>query len=141
MEDSLRRLQWHMWFRWREESRSSGSMDLTAAELDYLYLIIAAETPLRLADLAKQMRVSPASASVMVRKLQRAGYLDKLPDSTDGRSILIAPTARCGALEAEEQSIYAETATRMASALTADELLDLDRLLQKACSSLEPPKT
>ncbi|WP_210271776.1 MarR family transcriptional regulator [Peteryoungia desertarenae] len=116
-------------------------MDLTAAELDYLYLIIAAETPLRLADLAKQMRVSPASASVMVRKLQRAGYLDKLPDSTDGRSILIAPTARCGALEAEEQSIYAETATRMASALTADELLDLDRLLQKACSSLEPPKT
>ena len=31
-------------------------MDLTATELDYLYVVIAADKPLRLADLADQMR-------------------------------------------------------------------------------------
>lgn len=137
LEESLRCLQWHMWFRWREESQKSGSMDLTATELDYLYLVIAAEKPLRLADLADQMRVSRASASVMVRKLHLRGYLDKLSDTGDGRSVLLAPTARCSALVAEEKSIYAETAERISRALTPDELEDLDRLLKKARGTLE----
>lgn len=137
LEESLRCLQWHMWFRWREEARRSGSMDLTGTELDYLYLVIAANEPVRLGDLADQMRVSRASASVMVRKLHQKGYLNKIADAADGRSVFVTPTAMCGALVAEEKSIYTETAERISRALTAEELADLDRLLIKARGSLE----
>lgn len=137
LEESLRCLQWHMWFRWREESQKSNSMELSATELDYLYVVITAKEPLRLGEVAEQMRVSRASASVMVQKLRQKGYLNKSPDTVDGRSVFITPTAKCSALEAEERSIYAETAERISLALTAAELADLDRLLKKARGNLE----
>ncbi len=112
-------------------------MELSATELDYLYVVTVARQPLRLGEVAEQMRVSRASASVMVQKLQQRGYLNKTPDTADGRSVFITPTAKCSALEAEERSIYAETARRISLALTAAELADLDRLLKKARGSLE----
>jgi DNA-binding MarR family transcriptional regulator len=126
-----------MWFQWREESQESNSMELSATELDYLYVVIAAKQPLRLGAIAEQMRVSRASASIMVQKLQQRGYLKKTPDPSDARSVCVTPTDKCRALEVEEKSIYTETARRISDALTATELEELDRLLKKARSNLE----
>ncbi|MCY1708981.1 MarR family winged helix-turn-helix transcriptional regulator [Pannonibacter sp. SL95] len=136
LEESLRCLQWHMWFRWREESRRSGSMDLTPNELDYLYALLGAGRPIRLGELAARMQVTPASASAMVRKLEARGYISRSASGEDARSVLLAPTPKCQALEAEEQTIYADTASRLAAMLEPQELAELSRLLAKARGNL-----
>ncbi|NBN62471.1 MarR family transcriptional regulator [Microvirga tunisiensis] len=130
--ESLRCLQWHMWFRWREESRRTGSMELTPNELDYLYALLGAGRPIRLGELAGRMQVTAASASSMVRKLEARGYISRSSGDADGRSVLLAPTPKCQALEEEERSIYADTAARLAAMLEPEELAELDRLLAKA---------
>lgn len=136
LQESLRCLQWHMWFRWREESRRSGSMDLTPNELDYLYALLGAGRPIRLGELAKRMQVTPASASTMARKLEGRGYINRRPSGEDARSVLLEPTRKCQALEQEERSIYADTAARIAARLDPQELAELSRLLAKARGNL-----
>lgn len=52
----------------------------------------------RLTDLADRANLSMAACSELVNDLQRLGYLERLPDPTDGRAKLIHPTARGRAL-------------------------------------------
>lgn len=73
LQDSIRRLQWHLWRLWRQESQKSGSMDLTSTEYDYLDVVAWHPEGLRLTDLAERMGVSKASASAMASKLEARG--------------------------------------------------------------------
>ena len=99
LQDSIRRLQWHLWRLWRQESQKSGSMDLTSTEYDYLDVVAWHPEGLRLTDLAERMGVSKASASAMASKLEARGYLDRTPDPEDKRASLIRPTPKTAALE------------------------------------------
>ncbi|TBM25969.1 MarR family winged helix-turn-helix transcriptional regulator [Hafnia paralvei] len=136
MINDLKKLQWHLWFCWREVSRQSGSMELTNSEFDYLYALLEHPQGVRLTELAECMKVSKASASAMVSKLESRGYIQRVPCSDDGRATLLQVTKKGTALEKEEMDIYTETAQKMASALTPEERQQFELLLHKACHGL-----
>lgn len=137
LTESLKWLQWHMWDLWRESARRSGSMDLTNSEFDYLYALISRREGMRLTELAACMKVSKASASAMVSKLERRGYIRRVPCPNDGRAVRLQATKKAAALEKEELDIYAAMARTLSAELDDAELAQLSRLLAKACVNLK----
>lgn len=55
---------------------------------------IAREGPLRAGDLAAREGLAPASLSRVLAVLVGEGYVDRQPDPSDGRSVLVTTTAR-----------------------------------------------
>ena len=68
----------------------------------------------RVSDLAEQARVTKQSAAFLVEQLETAGYVERVPDPTDGRARLVRLTSRAGrvarAADAEVQRVLAEWA-------------------------------
>ena len=68
----------------------------------------------RLSVLAERAQVAKQTATALVDKLERAGYVERVPDPTDGRARLVRLTARAEAAiphaRAEEDRIEEESA-------------------------------
>lgn len=68
----------------------------------------------RVSDLAAQARVAKQSAAFLVEQLERAGYVERIPDPADGRARLVrlTPKARpvTRAAGAEVERVLAEWA-------------------------------
>src|SRR6476619_6761464 len=66
----------------------------------------------RLTDLAEQAQVTKQTASALVDRLENAGYVERVPDPTDGRARLVRLTDKAQALmpvaRAEEAQIERE---------------------------------
>ena len=68
----------------------------------------------RVSDLAEQARVTKQSAAFLVEQLEAAGYVERVPDPTDGRARLVRLTGRARrvarAADAEVERVLAEWA-------------------------------
>ena len=68
----------------------------------------------RVSDLAEQARVTKQSAAFLVEQLEAAGYVERVPDPTDGRARLVRLTPRAQrvarAADAEVQRVLTEWA-------------------------------
>lgn len=68
----------------------------------------------RVSDLAEQARVTKQTAAFLVEQLEKAGYVERVPDPTDGRARLVRLTTRARpvvqAANAEVQRVLAEWA-------------------------------
>ena len=68
----------------------------------------------RVSDLAEQARVTKQSAAFLVEQLETAGYVERVPDPTDGRARLVRLTTRARrvarAADAEVQRVLNEWA-------------------------------
>jgi len=66
----------------------------------------------RLSVLAERAQIAKQTATALVDKLERAGYVERVPDPSDGRARLVRLTARAEAAlplaRAEEERIEAE---------------------------------
>jgi len=66
----------------------------------------------RVTDLAEQARVTKQSAAFLVEQLEAAGYVERVPDPTDGRARLVRLTSRARrvvqAADAEVERVLAE---------------------------------
>lgn len=66
----------------------------------------------RLTDLAEQAQVTKQTATAIVDRLEHAGYVERVPDPTDGRARLVRLTGKAEALlpiaRAEERRIEQE---------------------------------
>ncbi len=66
----------------------------------------------RVTDLAEQARVAKQSAAFLVEQLETAGYVERVPDPTDGRARLVRLTPRARpvveAANAEVRRVLAE---------------------------------
>ena len=66
----------------------------------------------RLSVLADRAQIAKQTATALVDKLERAGYVERVPDPSDGRARLVRMTARAKAIvpiaRAEEARIEAE---------------------------------
>ena len=72
----------------------------------------------RVSDLALQARVTKQTAAHLVEQLEKAGYVDRVPDPTDGRARLVRLTARVQPLvaiaNAEVERVLGEWADHVA---------------------------
>lgn len=74
----------------------AGHRDITLAQARLLARV--ADGGSRLVDLAAQARVAKQSASHLVDQLEASGYVERVPDPTDGRARLVRLTARARAV-------------------------------------------
>jgi DNA-binding MarR family transcriptional regulator len=71
---------------------AAGATDITPAQARLAARIGPDGT--RLSDLAEQARVTKQSAGFLVDQLETAGYVERVPDPSDGRARLIRLTGR-----------------------------------------------
>ncbi len=71
----------------------------------------------RVSELAEQARVTKQSAAFLVEQLEKAGYVERVPDPTDGRARLVRLTRRARrvaqAADAEVQRVLTEWADHL----------------------------
>ena len=92
-----------------EASRTSGFDDVTIAQSRLLMGVDPDGT--RLSVLAARAQIAKQTATALVDKLERAGYVERVPDPSDGRARLVRMTPRAEAIpyaRAEEDRIEAE---------------------------------
>lgn len=71
---------------------AAGSTDITLAQARVAMRIGPGGT--RISELAEQARVTKQTAGFLVEQLEAAGYVEKVPDPTDGRARLVRLTSR-----------------------------------------------
>lgn len=123
----------------RMRGRVRDEMGMGEKDLLALRLLLGAQSRgeiLRQKDLAAQLDITAASASAMVDRLVRDGYVDRVPHPDDRRSFAIVPTAHGdqevrSTLQAMHQRMYA-----VAESLAPDERVAVAKFLRGVNDSL-----
>lgn len=112
--------------------RTGAEMGIGDSDLLALRLVLdntAAERPTAVKDVGVYLGVSSASASALVDRLVRGGFIERRPSSTDRRSTELVPTP---AALGEAGQLIAATYDRLAAAtaeLSPDEAATVTRFL------------
>jgi DNA-binding MarR family transcriptional regulator len=109
---------------------------------------VCREGPIRLTTLAAKEAVSQPSMTQLIQRLERLGYVTRLPDPDDGRAALIGVTEHGQMLLDDRKRVRRERLTALITTLTPDEASALQvsarvalpvlcRLVENADCSLE----
>jgi DNA-binding MarR family transcriptional regulator len=115
---------------------AAGITDITLAQARIAARI--APDGSRVADLAGQARVTKQSAASLVEQLEKAAYVERVPDPTDGRARLVRWTPRlqrvAEAADAELARVLAERADQVGE----DRLQQLHEILRDLRGITDP---
>ena len=89
-----------------ETLQARGFDDITLAQARVAQRI--SEHGNRITDLAEQARVTKQTASHLVEQLERAGYVERVPDPTDARARLVRMAPRGAAAVAAAREVEEE---------------------------------
>ncbi|WP_132743253.1 MarR family winged helix-turn-helix transcriptional regulator [Vibrio crassostreae] len=117
---------------WRTQVNEDPICQLSFNEYDYLKVIQSSPEPIRLTDLAIEMRVTKPSATTMVQRLERKGLVERKASLEDARSKLVVLTSKAEVGLEEESKIYQVMAQILESRLSEQESQQLNLLLNKA---------
>lgn len=92
----------------------------------------------RLTDLAEQAQVTKQTAGFLVDQLERAGYVERVPDPTDGRARLVRLSARGQRATAVANAVAAEVETEWARHLGPRATVQLRRALTRLREITDP---
>lgn len=110
-----------------QELAAAGFDDLTPAQARVFQRI--ADDGSRLTELAEQAAITKQSAGFLVDQLERAGYVTRVADPTDGRARLIRVADRgVGSVELSRGTV-AEVEAEWTAHLGADRMVQLRRIL------------
>lgn len=109
---------------------AAADLGLTLSQYDILEALRHRGTLGQLA-LGQLVGIDPASTAAIVRRLEAAGLLTRLPDPTDGRRRLICLTEPGERIEARAVDVANATAQRLLAPLTRDECALLVTLLSR----------
>ena len=87
------------------------------------------EDGLRMGELARRARLSKQTMTEMVRRLERAGLVERRGDPTDGRASLVFLTDRSRAFEPVALAVLAELDRLLRRRLTARAVAELKQTL------------
>jgi DNA-binding MarR family transcriptional regulator len=93
--------------------------------------VVAHHEPTRLGVVAEHLRIAPRSATEVVDGLESRGLVQRQPDPSDRRAVLVAPTAEGRRVLREIDRARARDSSEHLAVLTADEQEHLARLLRK----------
>ncbi|ABR54047.1 transcriptional regulator, MarR family [Methanococcus vannielii SB] len=104
--------------------------ELTMSDREYIGVIKKLKRP-KLSEIAKSMGYTKTSVTNMVTKLENKGYLKRIKSKTDKREIIIELTEKGEALFKWDIEMYQRTLEEMKNALTSEELLIYEVLMEK----------
>ncbi|TWG12320.1 MarR family winged helix-turn-helix transcriptional regulator [Actinoplanes teichomyceticus] len=88
---------------------------------------LADEGPGRVSDLARLTRASQPGMTQLIGRMERSGLVQRVPDPTDGRGVLVGVTGAGRQMLARTYAHYAETLDRLFERLQPD---DSDAILR-----------
>jgi DNA-binding MarR family transcriptional regulator len=108
-------------------------LGLTYAQARVLRLVAAEGRPLRMADLAAQLDVVPRSVTTMVDALEEAGFVARLADPGDRRSVLVTLSDDGRRLLEGLETARRDSAEEVFGGLDPDQRNRLLELLEDLC--------
>ena len=116
-----------MEFRVFEALAAAGFDDMTPAQARVFQRIAPGGS--RLTDLAAQAGITKQSAGFLVDQLERAGYVQRVPDPADGRARLVRIAERGVRSVAATRGIVAQVEAEWTAHLGAHRMAELRRIL------------
>jgi DNA-binding MarR family transcriptional regulator len=105
-----------------------GAENLTMHQMQALFFI-KHEQPVRMRELADELRISPGSATLLVDRLVESGWLTRVQDDSDRRTICLELSAEAKKKLAEVMTRRMKHAGSMLDKLGPKDLQELDRIL------------
>jgi DNA-binding MarR family transcriptional regulator len=93
----------------------------------------------RVTEIADHAQLTKQTVVYLVNDLERLGYVERIPDPSDGRAKLVRPTARGHAAVAEARRVAAEIERDWTDLLGQQPMAQLRRLLEQLHQALWPP--
>lgn len=87
-------------------------------------------------ELARELNVSSASASVSVKRMEKSGFITKSADENDARVIRLYPTEKACAAPKNIKEHMDSIETVLVKDMTEEEAVSLSALLQKAINNM-----
>ena len=115
--------------------RAAGIDDIACGHGDVL-VVLFAHPGATMSDIARASGRTKATITALVKKLEAAGCVRRTANAGDARSSRVELTARGESLRGLFESISAQMDAALESALGADNVRELDRLLALACRRL-----
>ncbi len=119
--------------------KTLASHGLNGASFDVLATLRRAGQPYRLSpgDLLATMMVTSGTMTNRIDQLQKAGYVERIHNPKDGRSVIIALTEKGFATVDAAVTAHVETQASLISGLSTQDSATLNRLLSKFLTGFE----
>lgn len=78
----------------RDRIYGKGDDALDPRQMDLLDILVAAEEPRRMGDLAARLRIDPSTATRAIQRLMRDGLAEQVEVAGDARAVHVAPTRK-----------------------------------------------
>ena len=118
------------------ELAAAGFDDITPAQARVFQRISA--TGSRLTDLAEQAGITKPTAGFLVDQLERAGYVERVPDQSDGRARLVQVAERGARSVETSRAIVAEIEAEWTAHLGERRMTQLRRTLSDLREITDP---
>lgn len=115
---------------------AAGITDITSAQARVAARIGPSGS--RVGDLAAQARVTKQSAAALVEHLETAGYVERVPDPTDGRARLVRLTSRAEPMVRAADTEVHRVLTEWAEHVGEDRLRQLHQILRDLRELTDP---
>ncbi len=98
--------------------------------------ILGQQSPLRMKELAATMGVTTGTLTVTVDRLEKQGFVARIPHETDRRSILVGLTEAGQTLFQEHHAHHLNLTRELSAALTPEETEQFQAILTKLTQAL-----
>lgn len=116
-------------------NEAAAEQGLFSGQQDIIFLLVENEG-ITLSKLAEKLEVSAATASVSVKRMEKAGFILKKQDKNDARITRLYPTEKAKEAPDKIKIRMDELESTLSKSLTGDEAETLSNLLDKAISNL-----
>lgn len=116
------------------ELEKAGLHDIAPSHGDILAQLLSCESR-NMSDLALHAHRTKSTVTALVSKLERTGYVERMPDPEDSRGVKVRLTDKGRALKPTFDEISNGLQNIILSRLTSEEALQLERLLAKCVDS------
>lgn len=120
----------------REFNKAAAEQGLFSGQQDILFRINENEG-ITLRELAGLLGVASATASVSVKRMEKAGFIIKKPDEADGRIIRLYPTEKAKQSPLKIREKMEKMDLILKQGMTEKEVAELSRLLDLAVANLD----
>lgn len=100
--------------------------------------VLAKNDGISQSDLADMLNVRRPTVTIMIRKMEKAGLVERCPDEHDRRVMRVHMTAAGRELHARLEAVHAEVVRTTVGDMSEDEQRELERLLRIVEKNLEP---
>jgi DNA-binding MarR family transcriptional regulator len=112
-----------------------GAEELTMHQMHALFCV-KRQQPMRMSQLAEELRVAPGTATILVDRLVESGWLVRTPSEDDRRTIQLELSPDANQKFEKIMTQRLEQSSLLLDVLTPAELTQLDQLLGKLEDSL-----